>query len=51
MRVMLIATLGLLLLTSCGQKGPLFLPQDSNVDKPAPVTDKKDTPTKDHANI
>lgn len=50
MRVMLIATLGLLLLTSCGQKGPLFLPQDQNIDKPAPVADEKETSTKDQAN-
>jgi predicted small lipoprotein YifL len=32
---MLIAATSLLLLTGCGQKGPLFLPQDQNLDKPA----------------
>lgn len=30
MRAMLIAAISLLLLQGCGQKGPLYLPQDSS---------------------
>jgi predicted small lipoprotein YifL len=48
MRVMLIAATSLLLLTGCGQKGPLFLPQDTNLDKPAPS--QRDKPAEQPAN-
>lgn len=52
MRVMPIATImvttaSLFLLTGCGQKGPLFLPQDQSLDKPA--TSQGDKPAEQPA--